>query len=56
VRQLLAVVAEHPEEAQAHYVLMLAYRGHKEDAGGGGGDGDLSTACRPKEPKHFKTR
>jgi tetratricopeptide (TPR) repeat protein len=30
VKQLVAVVAEHPEEAQAHYVLMLAYRGQKK--------------------------
>lgn len=30
VKQLLAVVAEHPDEAQAHYVLMLAYRGQKK--------------------------
>ena len=29
-RQLRAVIAEHPEDAQAHYVLMLAYRGQKK--------------------------
>jgi predicted Zn-dependent protease len=26
VRELTAVIAQHPENAQAHYVLMLAYR------------------------------
>ena len=29
-RQLHTVVAEHPDDAQAHYVLMLAYRGQKK--------------------------
>jgi tetratricopeptide (TPR) repeat protein len=29
-KQLLAVVAAYPDEAQAHYVLMLAYRGEKK--------------------------
>jgi tetratricopeptide (TPR) repeat protein len=29
-RQLRTVVAEHPENAPAHYVLMLAYRGQKK--------------------------
>lgn len=29
-RQLRTVIAEHPEDAQAHYVLMLAYRGQKK--------------------------
>jgi len=27
---LQAVVAEHPDSAEAHYVLMLAYRGQKK--------------------------
>ena len=30
VKQLLAVVAVHPDEAQAHYDLMLAYRGQRK--------------------------
>jgi tetratricopeptide (TPR) repeat protein len=30
VRELLAVIADHPENAQAHYALMLAYRGQKK--------------------------
>jgi len=30
VQQLRAVVAQHPDDAQAHYVLMLAYRGQKK--------------------------
>jgi len=30
VQQLRAAVAEHPEDAQAHYVLMLAYRQQKK--------------------------
>ncbi len=29
---LLAVVARHPDDAEAHYVLMLAYRGQKKMA------------------------
>ena len=30
VQQLRAVIAQHPDDAQAHYVLMLAYRGQKK--------------------------
>lgn len=30
VQQLRAVVAEHPDDTQAHYVLMMAYRGQKK--------------------------
>jgi hypothetical protein len=29
-RQLRAVVAEYPENAEAHYVLMLVFRGEKK--------------------------
>jgi tetratricopeptide (TPR) repeat protein len=32
VRQLLAVIAEHPDDAEAHYVLMLTYRDQKKMA------------------------
>ena len=30
VQRLQSVVAQHPDDAQAHYVLMLAYRGQKK--------------------------
>ncbi len=30
IQKLQAVIAQHPDDAQAHYVLMLAYRGQKK--------------------------
>ena len=30
MRQLLAVVADHPEDASAHYELMIGYRTQKK--------------------------